>query len=82
MTLTLTLCLVLDLALLAAVIYRMERQVERAQIAMDAAIRQRDEANDALRRMVEERAHAQIRAAAVASFVERINSLGGIARAN
>jgi hypothetical protein len=77
MTLTLTLCLVLDLALLAAVIYRMERQVERAQVAMDAAIRQRDEANDALRRIVEERAHAQIRAASIVSLIDH-----QIARAN
>jgi hypothetical protein len=77
MALTLTLCLVLDLALLAAVIYRMERQVEPAQVAMDAAIRQRDEANDALRRMVEERAHAQIRAASIVSLIDH-----QIARAN
>jgi hypothetical protein len=67
MTMTLVCCLALDLAILALTVYRLERQVERAQVERDAAIHQRDDANEAIQRMALDRIRESGRMASLAS---------------
>ena len=64
MTLFIALCLAVDTVLLSVAVRRLQRE-------RDAAITLRDDANDAMRRMAEERVHERIRASVFVDALPR-----------